>query len=288
MTDKKNLENIKKLREITGVGFSDCKTAIAENNGDIQKSIEYLRKKGIAKASKKMSRVAAEGLVLLSENEGNVSVIEINSETDFVAKNKDFISFCKEISQINFQNKSNLNLLKSSKMKNEKTVEENLIDVISKIGEKITIRRSKYLDNKGLNFTYVHNSSEKNIGKVVAVVQLSKNSKKDLKEIGTRLAMHVAAQAPIAIDENGIKKEILDKELEIIKEELKNSGKKADMIEKIANGKIKKFISDNTLLNQIWIMDTKLKVNQVIKQYSSGDEIKILDFVRFKVGEGID
>ena len=288
MTDKKNLENIKKLREITGVGFSDCKTAIAENNGDIQKSIEYLRKKGIAKASKKMSRVAAEGLVLLSENEGNVSVIEINSETDFVAKNKDFISFCKEISQINFQNKSNLNLLKSSKMKNEKTVEENLIDVISKIGEKITIRRSKYLDNKGLNFTYVHNSSEKNIGKVVAVVQLSKNSKENLKEIGTRLAMHVAAQAPIAIDENGIKKEILDKELEIIKEELKNSGKKADMIEKIANGKIKKFISDNTLLNQIWIMDTKLKVNQVIKQYSSGDEIKILDFVRFKVGEGID
>tara|TARA_B100000700_G_scaffold310591_1_gene391335 strand:+ start:1284 stop:2150 length:867 start_codon:yes stop_codon:yes gene_type:complete len=288
MTDKKNLENIKKLREITGVGFSDCKTAIAENNGDIQKSIEYLRKKGIAKASKKMSRVAAEGLVLLSENEGNVSVIEINSETDFVAKNKDFISFCKEISQINFQNKSNLNLLKSSKMKNDKTVEENLIDVISKIGEKITIRRSKYLDNKGLNFTYVHNSSEKNIGKVVAVVQLSKNSKEDLKEIGTRLAMHVAAQAPIAIDENGIKKEILDKELEIIKEELKNSGKKADMIEKIANGKIKKFISDNTLLNQIWIMDTKLKVNQVIKQYSSGDEIKILDFVRFKVGEGID
>ena len=288
MTDKKNLENIKKLREITGVGFSDCKTAIAENNGDIQKSIEYLRKKGIAKASKKMSRVAAEGLVLLSENEGNVSVIEINSETDFVAKNKDFISFCKEISQINFQNKSNLNLLKSSKMKNEKTVEENLIEVISKIGEKITIRRSKYLDNKGLNFTYVHNSSEKNIGKVVAVVQLSKNSKEDLKEIGTRLAMHVAAQAPIAIDENGIKKEILDKELEIIKEELKNSGKKADMIEKIANGKIKKFISDNTLLNQIWIMDTKLKVNQVIKQYSSGDEIKILDFVRFKVGEGID
>tara|TARA_B100000214_G_scaffold322366_1_gene258284 strand:- start:521 stop:1387 length:867 start_codon:yes stop_codon:yes gene_type:complete len=288
MTDKKNLENIKKLREITGVGFSDCKTAIAENNGDIQKSIEYLRKKGIAKASKKMSRVAAEGLVLLSENEGNVSVIEINSETDFVAKNKDFISFCKEISQINFQNKSNLNLLKSSKMKNEKTVEENLIDIISKIGEKITIRRSKYLDNKGLNFTYVHNSSEKNIGKVVAVVQLSKNSKEDLKEIGTRLAMHVAAQAPIAIDENGIKKEILDKELEIIKEELKNSGKKADMIEKIANGKIKKFISDNTLLNQIWIMDTKLKVNQVIKQYSSGDEIKILDFVRFKVGEGID
>ena len=288
MTNKKNLENIKKLREITGVGFSDCKLAIAENNGDIEKSIEYLRKKGIAKASKKMSRVAAEGLALLNEKDGNVSAIEINSETDFVAKNKDFISFCKEISEINFKNKSNLDSLKLSKMKNRKTVEENLIALISKIGEKITIRRSKYLGNKGLNFTYVHNSLEKNIGKVVTIVQLSKNSKKDLKEIGSKLAMHIAAQAPIAIDENGIKKEVLDKELEIIKEELKNSGKKEDMIEKIANGKINKFVSDNTLLNQVWIMDTKMKVNQVIKQHSAGEEIKVLDFVRFKVGEGID
>ena len=173
-------------------------------------------------------------------------------------------------------------------MKNRKTVEENLIALISKIGEKITIRRSKYFNNNGLNFTYVHNSLEKNIGKVIAIVQLTKNSKKDFKEIGGKLAMHVAAQAPIAIDKNGIKKEVLDKELEIIKEELKNSGKKADMIEKIANGKIKKFISDNTLLNQVWIMDTKMKVSQVIKQHSDKEEIKVLDFVRFKVGEGVD
>jgi len=288
MSNKEILENIKKLREITGVGFKDCKLAIDENNGDIEKSIEYLRKKGIAKASKKMGRVAADGLVLICEKNDTISAIEINSETDFVARNKDFISFCKEISEINFKNKSNLDLLKSSKMKNGKTVDENLISLISKIGEKITIRRSKYFDNKGLNFAYVHNSIEKNIGKVITIVQLSKNNKKDLKEIGNKLAMHVAAQAPIAIDESGIKKEVLDKELEIIKEELKNSGKKAEMIEKIANGKIKKFVSDNTLLNQVWIMDTKMKVNQVIKEYSAGEEIKVLDFVRFKVGEGID
>tara|TARA_B100000929_G_scaffold234757_1_gene191289 strand:- start:8678 stop:9544 length:867 start_codon:yes stop_codon:yes gene_type:complete len=288
MSNKETLENIKKLREITGVGFKDCKLAIDENNGDIEKSIEYLRKKGIAKASKKMGRVAADGLALICEKNDTISAIEINSETDFVARNKDFIFFCKEISEMNFQNKSNLDSLKSSKMKNGKTVDENLISLISKIGEKITIRRSKYFDNKGLNFAYVHNSVEKNIGKVIAIVQLSKNNKKDLKEIGSKLAMHVAAQAPIAIDESGIKKEILDKELEIIKEELKNSGKKADMIEKIANGKIKKFVSDNTLLNQIWIMDTKMKVNQIIKQHSDGEEIKVLDFVRFKVGEGID
>ena len=286
MSDKQTLENIKKLREITGVGFKDCKLAIDENNGDIDKSIEYLRKKGIAKASKKMGRIAADGLVMVFEKENEVSAIEVNSETDFVAKNKDFISFCKELSELNFQNKSNLEKLKHSKMKNQKTVDENLITLIAKIGEKITIRRAKYFDNNGINFSYVHNSLEKNIGKVVSIVQLNKNN--NLKDLGTKLAMHIAAQAPIAIDEKGINKEILDKELEIIKEELKNSGKKSEIIEKISKGKIKKFISDNTLLDQIWIMDTKKKVSQIIKEYSDGSEIKVLDFVRYKVGEGID
>ena len=288
MSNNNTLENIKKLREITGVGFKDCKLAIDQNNGDIEKSIEFLRKKGIAKASKKMDRVAADGLVLVHEKENEFSTIEINSETDFVAKNKDFISFSKEISEINFQNKSNLEKIGSSKMKNQKTVDENLITLISKIGEKITIRRSKFFDNRGYNFAYVHNSLEKNIGKVVSIVQLSKNKNKHLKELGIKLAMHIAAQAPIAIDEKGINKNILDKELEIIKEELANSGKKPEMIEKISRGKIKKFISDNTLLNQIWILDTKKKVGEIIKEHSEKNEIKVLDFVRFKVGEGID
>ncbi len=288
MSNKDTLINIKKLREITGVGFKDCKLAIDENNGDIEKSIEFLRKKGIAKASKKMGRIAADGLVLVHEKENEFATIEINSETDFVAKNKDFISFCKEISEINFQNKSNLEKIKTSKMKNNKTVDENLITLISKIGEKITLRRSKYFNNDGYNFAYVHNSLEKNIGKVVSIVQLTKNNKKNLKELGNKLAMHIAAQSPIAIDENGIDKNILQKETEIIKEELKNSGKKPEMIEKIANGKIKKFVSDNTLLNQIWILDTKKKVGQIIKEFSENDEIKVIDFVRFKVGEGID
>ena len=287
MSNKETLENIKKLREITAVGFKDCKLAIDENNGDIEKSIEYLRKKGIAKASKKMGRVAADGLALICEKNDTISAIEINSETDFVARNKDVILFCKEITEINFQNKSNLDSLKSSKMKNGKTVDENLISLISKIGEKITIRRSKYFDNKGLNFAYVHNSVEKNIGKVISIVQLSKSNKKDLTEIGNKLAMHVAAQAPIAIDENGIKKEILDKELEIIKEELKNSGKKEDMIEKIANGKINKFVSDNTLLNQEWIMEPKKKVKDIIKEIAGKNKLTVKKFVRFKVGEGV-
>ena len=287
MSEKKNLENIKKLREITGVGFSDCKLAIIENNGDIEKSIEFLRKKGIAKASKKMSRVAAEGLILLHEKNNCISIIEINSETDFVAKNKDFIIFCKEISEINFKNKSNLEILNKSQMKNGKSVEDNLVALISKIGEKITIRRAKFFDDKGLNFSYVHNSLENNIGKVISIIQLNKNNNKNLKEIGVKLAMHIAAQAPISIDEKSINKEVLSKELEIIKEELKNSGKKDEIIEKISKGKIKKFISDNTLLNQIWIMDTKINVSQFIKQNSDSNEIKVLDFVRFKVGEGV-
>ena len=172
-------------------------------------------------------------------------------------------------------------------MNNKKTVDENLISLITKIGEKITIRRSKFFDSNGLNFSYVHNSLEKNIGKVISVVQIEKGNQQELNDIGTKLAMHIAAQAPIAIDESGIEKEVINKELEIIKEELKNSGKKTDIIEKIANGKIKKFISDNTLLNQVWIMDTKMKVNDVLKKYSKNNQIKILDFARFKVGEGI-
>ncbi len=287
MADKKILDNIKKLREITGVGFSDCKLAITESNGNLEKSIEYLRKKGIAKASKKMSRVAADGLILVNEKGGSVSAIEINSETDFVAKNKDFISFCKEVAEINFINQGDINKLNKSKMKNEKTIEENLISLISKIGEKITIRRSKFFNKEGKNYFYVHNSTEKNIGKVISIVKLIGENKQDVDNVGIKLAMHIAAQSPIAIDESGIEKNILDKELEIIKEELKNNGKNDDMIEKISSGKIKKFISDNTLLNQTWIMDTKMTVNQFLNQFSKNGKIQVSDFIRYKVGEGI-
>ena len=283
MSKEKSLENVKKLREITGVGFKDCKLALDENNGDIDKSIEYLRKKGIAKASKKMSRTAADGLVLIYDKNNMTSAIEINSETDFVAKNKDFINFCKEVSELNFENKGDLVKTQKTLMKNKKSVDESLVNLISKIGEKITIRRSKFFDNKGKNFTYVHNSLENNVGKVLSIVKLDSSDTENIKNIGPKIAMHIAASAPLAIDKNGIDKKIIDKELEIIKEELKNSGKKENMIDKISQGKLNKFISDNTLLNQIWIMDTKKKVKDIL-----GKEIKVVDFVRFKVGEGIE
>ncbi len=285
MSNKNVLENVKKLRELTGVGFKDCKLAIEENNGDLEKSVEYLRKKGIAKASKKMSRSASEGLVLAHESSGEVSVIEINSETDFVAKNKDFINFCKEISEINFKISGNLDKLNESMMKNNISVRENLINLISKIGEKITIRRSKFFNKEnGKNYFYTHSALEKNIGKIVSVVKLSNTADSDL---GQKVAMHIAASNPLAIDKNGIKKEIIDKELEIIKAELLNSGKSGEIADKISKGKINKFISDNTLLNQIWIIDPKKKVTDILKENKKDKDIQIIDFIRYKVGEGI-
>ena len=288
MSNKDLFDSIKKLRELTGVGFKDCKIALEETKGDLEKSVEFLRKKGIAKASKKMSRTASEGLVLAKEENGKVSIIEINSETDFVAKNKDFISFCKEVSELNFISKGNLSELNNSKMSNGSLVKENLINLISKIGEKITIRRSNFFDNlNGLNFFYVHSAIEKNIGKIISVVKLGGIIKGKNEEIGTKIAMHIAASNPLSIDKDGIDKKIIEKELEIIKAEIINSGKPPEIAEKISSGKIAKFLNDNSLLNQIWIMDPKKKVSDILKENSKEKKIDIIDFVKYKVGEGI-
>ena len=288
MSNKDLLDNIKKLRELTGVGFKDCKLALDENKGDIEKSIEFLRKKGIAKASKKMSRTASEGLALVKEDQGQISLIEINSETDFVAKNSDFINFCKELSEINYQVKGNLNKLNEAKMNNGILVKDNLVNLIAKIGEKITIRRSNFFDNSnGSNFFYVHSALDNGIGKIISVVKLSEIVKGKNDEIGNKVAMHIAASNPLSIDKDGIKKEIIEKELEIIKAELTNSGKSAEIADKISNGKLTKFLNDNSLLNQLWIMDSKKKVSEVLKENSIDKPLKIIDFVRYKVGEGV-
>ena len=288
MSNKDLLDNIKKLREMTGVGFKDCKVALDETKGDIDKSIEFLRKKGIAKASKKMSRTASEGLALVKEENDQVSVIEINSETDFVAKNQDFINFCKELSDINFLCKGSIDKLNEQKMNNGLLVKDNLVNFIAKIGEKITIRRVSFFDNStGLNFFYVHSAIEKKIGKIISIVKLDGITKGKNDEIGSKIAMHIAASNPLAIDKDGIDKTIVDKELEIIKAEITNSGKPAEMAEKISKGKLSKFLNDNSLLNQLWIMDPKKKVSDILKENSLDKEITILDYVRFKVGEGV-
>jgi elongation factor Ts len=283
------LDKVKELREITGVGFKDCKSAIDETQGDIEKSVELLRKKGIAKASKRMERLAAEGLVCICEKDNVFSMVEINSETDFVAKNDEFIIFGEELSKLAITTKGNMDDILNSQMKNEKKVKDNLVDLISKIGEKISFRRCAYVGGDStLNFSYTHSSLKKNIGKLGVLISIkTKKSKNEAMEIGKQIAMHIAASSPLAIDKDGLDINILNKEKEIIKEELKNTGKEDNIVEKIAIGKLNKFINDNTLLNQEWIMDPKKKVKDILKEFSGNDLFEIKKFVRFKIGEGV-
>ena len=289
MSSDNTLDKVKKLRELTGVGFKDCKNAIDENKGDIEKSIEFLRKKGIAKANKKMERIAADGLVCISEKENKFSIIEVNSETDFVAKNNEFIKFVEEISKLALLNSGKMEDILISKMENKKNVKDNLITLISKIGEKITLRRSDFIGTEEyLNFFYIHAAIKKNIGKIGVLVSLKTTKpKNELVELGKQLSMHIAALSPLAVDKEDLDQTILNKEKEIITEELKNSGKDSKIVAKIAEGKLNKFINDNTLLNQEWIIEPQKKVKEVLKEAGGKDKIEVKKFIRFKVGEGV-
>ena len=287
MSSASHLNKIKKLRELTGVGFGDCNTAINECGGDIEKSIKYLRVKGISKASKKMERVANDGLICIHEENNKSSIIEINCETDFAAKNLEFLNFSENLSKLCFELKGDLNNLKKKKMKDGNSVDENVIKQIYKIGEKITIKRCNFFDdNKYMNFSYVHAALKKNIGKLGVVVCIeSKKFNEQIKDFGHKLAMHIAASNPLAIEVSQLDKKMLEKENEIIGEELRNSNKEAKIIEKISKGKFEKFKQENTLINQIWIMDPKKKVKDVIAELGNENSITIKDFVRYKVGE---
>ena len=281
-----DIEKIKQLRHSTGAGFKDCNAAIQESKGDLDKAVEILRIKGISKASKKMSREAKEGVIAASGNEKKISLIEVNCETDFVAKNDNFINFVKELSELNNSYNSNLEELKKSKMKNSKTVNENLVSLIAKIGEKITIGRAKTFNHDGSkNFNYLHTIVKDNLSKLAVVVSLeTKNSSDNLKNFGKQLSMHIAASNPLALEVNDIKKEILDKEESLISEELKNTGKPDEIIKKISIGKINKFKEENALLTQSWVMEPKKKVRDILKELSIND-LKIKDFYRLKIGE---
>ena len=289
MSSDNLLKKVKQLREITGVGFKDCKNAIDETKGDVEKSIELLRKKGIAKASKRMERVASEGLVCIYEKDNKFSMIEINSETDFVAKNNEFINFGEEISELALKNLGNMKDILISEMKNKKKVKDNLIDLMSKIGEKITLRRSAFIGkDKSINFSYIHSSLKKNVGKLGVLLSLeTTKSKKEILDLGKQLAMQIAASSPLAINKEDLDHGILEKEKEIILEELKNSGKDTKIIDKVAMGKLNKFIEETTLLNQEWIMEPKKRVKDIIKGVAGKDKIEIKKFIRFKVGERI-
>ena len=281
-----DIEKVKKLREATGAGFKDCNLAIKESAGDLDKAIEILRIKGISKASKKMSRDAKEGVVALSGNENKTSIIEVNCETDFVAKNEDFTNFVKELSELNNEKNSKVDELKNSKMKNGETVEENMISLIAKIGEKITIGKTKTVENIGtVNNHYLHTIVKDNIAKLAVVVSLETRDNSDLvKTFGKQLSMHIAASNPLAIESELIDQSIIDKEQELVAEELKNSGKPEDIAKKISLGKMNKFKEDNALLSQPWVMEPKKKVKEIIKELSIAD-LKVKEFYRIKIGE---
>jgi len=281
-----DIEKVKKLREATGAGFKDCNSAIKESNGNLDKAVEILRVKGISKASKKMSRDAKEGVVVVSGDETKTSVIEVNCETDFVAKNDDFISFVKELSELNNEKNSNLDDLKTTQMRNGQSVKDNLVALIAKIGEKITIGKAKTIQNlDGINNHYLHTVVKDNVAKLAVMVSLdTKDSSETVKTFSKQLSMHIAASNPLALESSLIDQSIIDKEQELVAEELKNSGKPDDIAKKISLGKMNKFKEENSLLTQAWVMEPKKKVKDVLKELSIAD-LKIREFYRIKIGE---
>ena len=281
-----DIDKVKKLREATGAGFKDCNLAIKESNGDLEKALEILRVKGISKASKKMSREAKEGVVAISGDNKKTSIIEVNCETDFVAKNENFINFVKELSDLNNEKNSNIEDLKNTQMQNGKTVNDNLVALIAKIGEKITIGKTRTISNSSsTNYRYLHTVVKDNLAKLAVIVSLETKDESDtVKNFGKQLSMHIAASNPLALDSNLIDKDILDKEQELVNRELKNSGKSEDIAKKISLGKMNKFKEDNALLTQAWVMEPKKKVKDIIKELSIND-LKIKEFSRIKIGE---
>jgi len=281
-----DIEKVKQLRKLTGAGFKDCNLSLKESNGNIDKAVEILRVKGITKASKKMSREAKEGVVVLSGNAKKTSVIEVNCETDFVAKNDDFLNFVKELSELNNKCSSDLDKLIKLNMINGKTVEENLVDLIAKIGEKITIGRSKTIEKQNSkNFTYQHSVIKNNVSKLSVIVTLKTNQSSNQIDIfGKQLSMHIAASNPIALSSEKIDQKVLDKEQELISEELKNEEKPEEITKKISLGKLNKFKDDNSLMTQAWVMDPKKKVKDILEELNVND-LKITEFYRLKIGE---
>ena len=280
------IEKIKKLRQSTGAGFKDCNSALKESNGDLDKAAEILRVKGIAKASKKMSREAKEGVIAISSKGIKTSLIEVNCETDFVAKNNDFVDFVKELSELNNLCSSSREKLNQSIMQNGITVEENLVNLIAKIGEKITIGILKTIENQNSqNFTYQHSVIKDNVSKLGVIVSLETNQKNDeINVFGKQLSMHIAASNPLALNSDDIEKGVLDKEEKLISEELKNSGKPDEIIKKISLGKLKKFKEENGLMTQNWVMEPKKKVSEILNEMNIKD-LRVKEFIRVKIGD---
>ena len=292
--NKISTSDIKKLRDLTGAGFLDCKNALDNSNSDIDKAIEFLRKKGISTAQKKGDRTASEGLIAISTNQSNkeAGIVELNSETDFVARNDDFQSFVSIISKINLDQKGNLDKIMESKYNNTKDkVSDALTNLISKIGENLTIRRSEYIiSTDGFMGSYVHNAEKDNMGKIGVLLSIKTDIEySKINDFLKKICMHIAAANPISITSSDIDEDIINKEKEFQIEEIKKSGKDQSIQEKMLEGKMNKYFNDVVLLEQNFVVDDSIKINQFIENTSKelNGSIEVKKFVRFKVGEGI-
>ena len=269
---------VKELREKSGAGMMDAKKALLETDGDLEAAQDWLRTKGLLKAEKKSSRVAADGLVGVRVHENEGMMIELNSETDFVATNKEFTDLLDLILDQGFGITDKDKLL--NKSVSGKNIQEIINNKIATIGENISLRR--VISVKGSNiYSYLHNSVSKDCGKIGVLVSLEGNKDDDF---GKKLAMHIAATSPLAMSENDLDSDLVDREKKIISEQLISEGKPADIAEKILSGKLKKFYEENTLLNQKFVMDPDCSVRNVLEK----NKQVLINFVRFKVGEGID
>jgi len=284
---------VKELRDKTGAGMMDCKNALVETNGNIEESVDWLRKKGISGAEKKSARTAADGVVTVSFSENAAALVEINSETDFVSRNPDFQKFAKNVSSIALNSGSNLDELKNAKyLDSGKSVKDALTDLIGLIGENIVIRRT-VLFNSSTNIlsSYIHGQIDEGLGKIGVILSIESNGDvAKIKELGKKLAMHIAASKPVAISSKDVDPSIIDRERKILIEQAKDSGKPDNIIEKMVEGRISKFFSEITLLDQTWVMDGESKVSKVIENIEKeiSCNIVIKDFKYFILGEGIE
>ena len=268
---------VKDLRDITGVGMMDAKKALKESNGDFDSASDWLRQKGLAKAQKKSGRIAAEGLIGIKIIDDSAILIEANCETDFVARNEEFQDMINNILN-NAIGKNTLNEILSSTI-NERTVNEFLVEKVASIGEKISLRRMKIINGKYIGF-YIHNSASDNLGKIGVAVSLSEYNETLAKQI----AMHIAASNPLALSEEHLSDELIKKEQKLFSEQARESGKPEDVIENMVKGKLKKFISEVTLLNQKFVIDPDITIKEILEKNNNS----ILDYIRFEVGEGIE
>ncbi|MEG3161245.1 translation elongation factor Ts [Sphingomonas sp. LB2R24] len=283
---------VKDLREKSGAGMMDCKKALSENAGDMEQAMDWLRTKGLAAAAKKSSRTAAEGLVGVAVSGSKGAAVEVNSETDFVAKNDQFQSFVRDVTQIALATGGDIEALKSQAMPSGKTVEEVLTNNVATIGENQSLRRSRTLEvSKGAVVPYIHNAAAPGLGKIGVLVALeSEASDEVLQALGKQLAMHIAAAFPKALNEADLDESEIERERAIATEKAAESGKPADIIAKMVEGGIAKYRKEHALVSQLFVMDGKTKISDVVAKAGkdAGAEIKLVDYVRFQLGEGIE